>query len=112
MRGYCANINSFDRDTYHTWTNAWEMSDEIITLVSTYAKDKSQPIQYMNKILANLFDSKIQDIDGATKYLENFGTTENKFSKTSRKTVANFTQREYDKKDLDALFDNLDNIEI
>ena len=48
----------------------------------------------------------------AKTHLESFGTTEKKSSKTVKKSVANFKQREYDKKDLDALFDNLDNIEI
>lgn len=106
------NVNSFDRDTYHTWTNTWNMPDEVILLVSTYAKDKGQPMQYMNKILANLFDLKIRNVEGAKTHLENFGNQEKKDSKTSKKKVANFTQREYDKKYLDALFDNLDNIEI
>lgn len=103
------NVNSFDRDTYHTWTATWGISDEIITLVSTYAKDKSQPIQYMNKILANLYDSKITSYEEAKTHLESFGETSKKSSKTTKKSVANFTQREYDKKDLDALFDSLDN---
>ena len=81
-------------------------------LVSNYAKEKGQPIQYMNKILANLYDLKITDTESAKTHLENFGNQEKKVSKTSKKSVANFTQREYDKKYLDALFDNLDNIEI
>lgn len=118
-------VNSFDRDAYHTWTTTWGMTDEIITLVSTYAKDKGQPIQYMNKILANLFDAKIFTLDKAKEHLESFGTTTKQEKKPS---ANNYIQRKnkskeeldsvfdsldnYNKKDLDALFDKLDNIEI
>jgi len=103
------NVTSFDRDAYHTWTNTWNMSDEIITLVSTYAKDKSQPIQYMNKLLANLFDAKIFSVEKAKTHLDSYGKTTEKTSSKSSK----FMQRDtYEQKDLDALFDNLDNIEI
>ena len=103
------NVTSFDRDAYHTWTTTWNMPEEIITLVSTYAKDKSQPIQYMNKLLAGLFDSKIFNLDKAQEYLANYGKTKDKKSTSTSK----FIQRDtYEQKDLDALFDKLDNIEI
>lgn len=102
------SITSFDRETYNTWTTTWNFSDEIILLVASYAKDKSQPIQYMNKILAGMYEEKIISLDKATEHLNKFG---NKVSK-STKSVANFVQREYNQKDLDALFDNLDNIEV
>lgn len=119
------SVTSFDRDAYNTWTTTWNMSDDIIMLVSTYAKDKSQPIQYMNKILANLFDSKIFTLDKAKEHLESFGEVSQAPKKSKSK---NFIQRtdktneelnsvfdkldNYDKKALDALFDNLDNIDI
>lgn len=102
------NVTSYDRDAYNTWTNSWNMTDDIINLVATYAKDKSQPIQYMNKLLANLFDAKIYTFENAKGYLENYGKT----TKSSKKSIDNYQQREYNQKDLDALFDNLDNVEI
>lgn len=104
------NVNSFDREAYHTWTETWNMPEDVINLVSTYAKDKSQPIQYMNKLLANLFDAKITTLDEAREYLDNFG---NSYEKSNKSSSNQFIQRtDYDPKDLEALFDNLDNIEI
>ena len=101
-------VTSFDREAYNTWVNSWNMTEDIILLVSSYAKDKGQPIQYMNKILSSLYDDKIFTLDEAKIKLESFGKTSTK----SKKAVANFEEREYNQKDLDALFDNLDNIEI
>lgn len=102
------SITSADRDAYNTWTTSWNFTDEIIMLVTTIAKDKSQPIQYMNKILAGMYENKISTLDKATEHLNTFGKVENK----PQKNIANFVQREYNQKDLDALFDTLDNVEI
>lgn len=102
------NVTSSDRDAYNTWTKSWNMSDDIIMLVSDYAKDKSQPIQYMNKILSSMYDKNVSTLDEAKTYLDSFG----KETRKSTKQTTKFEQREYNQKDLDALFDNLDNIEI
>lgn len=106
------SVNSYDRDAYNTWTNTWNMSDNIINLVSTYAKDKDQPIQYMNKILASLYDNKIFKPQKAKEYMDNFGHTTTTSTKQNKKSIANFEQREYNQNDLNALFDNLDTIDI
>ena len=102
------SITSADRDAYNTWANSWNFSDEIIMLVTTIAKDKSQPIQYMNKILSGMYENKITTLEEATNHINTFGKTENK----QQKNIANFTQREYNQKDLNALFDTLDTVDI
>lgn len=107
------SVNSHDREAYNTWTNTWGMSDEIIKVASEPAKDKDQPIQYMNKILASLYDNKIFDAEKAKEYVDNFSkSAKNSKNSSSQKTIAKFEQREYNQNDLNALFDNLDNIEI
>lgn len=102
------NVNSYDRDAFHTWTTTWNLSEDTIKLVATYAKDKNQPIQYMNKILAGIFDAKLTTQTEIQAYLDSFG----KETKTKKKSTSNYQQREYDQSVLDALFDNLDNIEV
>lgn len=106
------SVNSYDRDTYHTWTNSWLFTDEIIKLVSTYSAGKSQPIQYMNKILASMYEAKINTLSEAEEYLTNYGKQAPKDKTSKTKSSQDFEQREYNKQDLDALWGSLDNIEI
>lgn len=102
------NVNSWDRDTYRTWTHTWKTPSDIIEYVVEISKDKAQPIQYINKLLSNLYEAKITNLDNAKTYLNNF----NDKPKTSTKRVKLANERDFSQKDFDAMFDSLDNIEI
>ena len=101
------NVNSWDRDTYRTWTHTWKTPLEIIDLVVEISKDKAQPIQYINKILSNLYEAKITTLEQAKSFIDS-----NKHSKDKTASNRPSTERTYEQKDFDALFDSLDNIEI
>ena len=103
------NINSWDRDMYSTWTEKWNLSDDIINVAIEFAKDKVQPIHYLNKLLSSLFDAKITTKEKAREYLQSSPfATQSQASKPADKPK----ERNYKQKDFSTLFDELDNIVI
>lgn len=102
-------VNTYDRDFYNTWTGAWNFPHDVIMVVASSSAGKSQPIQYMNKILSNLYAEKITDIDTIKKRLANMSVAP---STPSNNSALNYEMREYKKEELDALFDSLDDIEV
>lgn len=101
------NVNSWDRDTYRTWTHTWKISSDIIDLAVEFSKDKAQPIQYINKILSSVYEAKITTPEDAQKMFESSTQTT---TKPKRTKLAN--ERDFSQKDFDAMFDSLENIEI
>ena len=103
--GLVRKVNSSDRDFYKTWSEDWNFDESIISLVAEKAKNASSPIRYMNKLLLELHSKNIYDYDKAKQELNNtqIETKENK---------KDFTEREYTKEELNALFDSLDDIEV
>lgn len=45
-------VTDFDRDCYRTWTTDWKQSPSLIDAAAQLAAGKSNPISYMNKVLA------------------------------------------------------------
>lgn len=105
------SVNVYDRNAYQTWTNTWNISKDIILYVADLSKDKNQPMQYMNKILSNLYEEKIANLEDAKKYLSNSQAMKSTGS-SNKKAKRPSTERVLEQKDFDALFSNLDNIEI
>ena len=64
----------------------------------------------MNKLLSNMFEAKVETLEDAKKYIEN--NKPQQYSESKKKTVRPSTERNFDQKDLDALFGNLKNIEL
>ena len=100
-------VNTYDRDFYATWTNSWNMSEELIDYAAMISAGKGQPMQYMNKILSNWHAKGITTVKEAEEFLP----------KPEGKTFAPKAQkegweREYKKEDLEAVFDSLEDIEI
>lgn len=102
--GLIRNVNSWDRDFYRTWTFSWNIPESIIMLVAEKSKGKEQPLAYMNKILSNLHSKGINDEKEAERYLEK--------EINSKAGSENMMKHMYSEKDLSALFDNLDDIEV
>lgn len=104
--GLIRSVSSYDRDFYKTWTNNWGFTDEQIMLVSNYAKGKSNPISYLNKMLATLNEKNLKTNGEIEKYLKSMGQDIKKIDKPD------FSTRNYSSEEMNALFDSLDDIEI
>lgn len=104
------SITNYDREAYQTWTTSWNFSTDIIKLVATYSASKSQPIQYMNKLLSSLFEAKITALNEAETHLKSYSTAPE--TPKTKKSSQNFSQREYNAQELEALWGSLDNVEI
>lgn len=104
--GLIRSVSSYDREFYKTWVNNWGFSDEQILLVSGVCKGKSNPITYLNKVLASLNEKGIKQNKEIEKYLNSMSTTDGKQSKPE------FSSRVYSSEEMNALFDSLDDIEI
>lgn len=107
--GLVRSVSSLDREFYKTWTNNWNFLHEQILLVADYAKDKSSPMPYLNKILANLNEDNIHDNDKIVSHLKSIKPDGRK---TSSKPKDNFETRNYSKEELSAVFDSLDDVEL
>ena len=97
--GLNRSVTTWDRDFYRTWTYTWNFDEEIIKYACSLAVGKSCPMPYINKILSVWFKNKINTLKKAKKQTVNFNKQDNK--------PAEFKQRSYSSKDINALFDNL-----
>ena len=102
--GLVRGVNSWDRDFYRTWTYVWNMPEDVIVEAANFAKGKTQPMSYLNKIISELFNKKINTADEAKKYLSK--------TKTETKEEQKMLAHSYSNQELSALFDNLDDIEV
>lgn len=104
--GITRNVNSLDREFFKTWKYTWNMPNELINLAVEKSLDKSIPMQYMNKLLSNWHAKNITTKLDAEKQLPQTQT----FANTKPKKES--WEREYNKEDLEAVFDSLEDIEI
>lgn len=93
------NVTSWDRDYFRTWTYTWKVDDALIDYAATLAKGKSNPISYMNSIIANFRALGIKTPEEAAKHNYN---QENSDSKE----IASIS-RSYTAEELNAMFDAL-----
>lgn len=107
--GIMRNVNKFDRDFYKTWTNEWQMPNEIIGFALEQSKNQYNPMQYMNKLLSLWHAQGLKTVQDCKNNLpEQAKSTTN----TPKHGVQNFKGRDYSKSDLNALFDNLEEIDL
>lgn len=103
-------VNSFDRSFYRTWTYTYKFSDEIINYALDLSVSKVNGMQYANALLTDWYDKGLKTLEEIKKT----STTE------SKKQTANsagferksFVARNYTSEELNALFDNLDEINL
>lgn len=103
--GLTRNVNQFDREYFKTWTQNWNFSNELILYGASLASTKTQPIQYLNKLLASWHENGIKTVEKAK---ENSKFDSSKQQSTSK----DYEIREYDKKDLNKLFSTLEEIDL
>ena len=102
--GIARLVTNQDRTYYKTWTQVWNIPNELIDLGASMSAGKFQPIQYLNKLLSNWHTNNIKTIEEAKNCTLTEKTTEPKISANKG--------RSYKKEELDALFDSLEEIEL
>lgn len=100
------NITSWDRDSYRTWSYAWEMSDELILNCASKARGTVQPMAYMNKVLSSWHEQKITSPDQIKDYAFPSDT------KTKTKEPDVYVSRKYTQQELNALIDDISEVEF
>ncbi|MEG1581886.1 MAG: DnaD domain protein [Clostridia bacterium] len=103
--GIIRNVNSWDRAFYRTWTYSWNISDEIIMYLATLSKGKTQPMQYLNRLLSTTNEKGLKTLKDVKEKIT-------LVPETGTNVAKQFMAREYNEKQLEALFDSLDNIEV
>ncbi|MEG1613569.1 MAG: DnaD domain protein [Clostridia bacterium] len=103
--GTTRSVSANDRDLYHIWCVDWELSDELILYAAQLSSNSRFPMQFLNKQLSKWKEGKIRTVDEA----KNAKLSVNNPTPSSS---ANFTEREYTKEQLNAIFANIHSTEI
>lgn len=107
--GIDRRVNSFDRSFYRTWTFSYKYSDEIIDYAISLSAGKLNSMQYANSIITNWYDSGLKSIEEIKKQ-PNISTQPKK--QTTSFERKSFSSRNYSEEELNALFDNLEDVTI
>lgn len=103
--GVVRNITANDRANFRLWTDKWNMPMNVILAVAETSVAANNPMQYMNKVLSDYFSKGINSLDK----IESVKKTA---AARTTKTESKSSQREYTQSELQALFSNLDEIEV
>ena len=98
-------VNNFDRSMFRTWTYTWGFTLDVILFACELAKNMASPMQYASKILSNWKNAGITTLEQAKNEKTFVPSSERNDSSKN-----DFHQKEYSKQELDALFDNLDEV--
>ena len=98
-------VNSSDRLLYKTWVSDWQINEKLIEYAISLSIGKYMPLSFMNQVLSKIHDNKIESVEEAKKM--NLGVTQ-----SPKQENANYMKRDYSTKELNSLFDNLDEVEI
>ncbi len=107
--GLVRSVSSYDRENYKTWTENWNYSKEEILLVAGYSKGKANPISYLNKVMANLYNSNIR---GEKKIKEHLESSPAVYESSTASKKPDFETRNYSSEELNAVFDSLSDVEL
>lgn len=104
MLNISRKVNSFDRESYKTWTRNWKMSDELIKYAASLACDKLAPLPYMARLLASWHESGIKSVEEAKKVAP--------APQTKPLPKSEVKGRSYSKEDFQAMIQSIDEIEL
>ncbi len=99
-------VNKLDRNMYSTWLNDWNISNELLQYAIEESKNKFNPMQNVNKMLAYFHTNNITNLEKAKTI---------QFENNTNKKPANkksFESREYTKEDISSLFDSLQEVDV
>lgn len=105
--GLIRSVSSYDRDYYKTWINNWGFTDSQIYLICEVSVGKSNPMSYINKILATLNEKGIKEDKDIKNYLKTMSS-----GVAESQNKQSFEQRTYTTEELNAVYDSLDDVEL
>ena len=94
------NVNNMDRNFYSTWTKDWGFAEDVIKYGANLSKDKSNAMQYLNKILSNWNSQGVKTLDKAQAV------------KIDIADNSSFIHNKYTKEQISSLIANLDEVEV
>lgn len=103
-------VNSFDRSFYRTWTYTYKFSDEIINYALDLSISKVNGMQYANALLTDWYDKGLKTLAEIKKTSTN--ESKSQTSNSAGFERKSFVARNYTSEELNALFDNLDEINL
>ena len=99
-------VNSIDRSFYRTWTYSYKFGDDIIDYALSLSTSKANGMQYANAMLTDWYDKGLNKLDDIKKQANTIAKPKETFERKS------FVSRSYSEEEVNALFDNLDEINI
>ncbi len=100
--GLARKVNYLDRENYKTWTQNWNIPQELLDYGVSLAVGKNLPMQYLGKILASWHEQGIKTKQEAEKT--------KLFINESPKS--NFTGRSFSDVDVNAVFQSINEIDL
>ena len=94
------NVNNMDRSFYSVWINDWGFADDVVLYAADLSKDKSNAMQYLNKILSNWNGRGVKTLSKA------------KTMKIENEKNETFIHNNYSKEQISSLIANLDEVEV
>jgi DnaD/phage-associated family protein len=102
-------VISSDRTMFKTWIFDWNIVKEVLEHAVSISKGKYSAMQYLNRVLSEYHGAGIKTKDEASKFKLSFESSRPAKTSSSPKSAK---KREYTKKQLDSLFDDITEIEI
>ena len=98
-------VNSFDRSFYRTWTYNYKYADDIIDYAISLSVNKANGMQYANALLSDWNAKGLKTLQEVKKQTPiQSVNSNNSFERKS------FVARSYSEEEVNALFDNLDEV--
>jgi len=94
------NVNNMDRTFFNTWVNDWSFNLDVILYACELSKDKSNAMNYLNKILSNWNSQGVKTLEKA------------KVVKVDEVKEQSFIHNSYTKEQIASLISNLDEVEV
>ena len=105
--GIDRHVNNFDRSFYRAWTYSYKFGDDIIDYAIELSKGKANGMQYANTILCDWSTKNLTTLEDIKK--QNIKLPSAQDSGFERKS---FSSRNYSEEEVNALFDNLNELNV
>ena len=102
--GLSRRVNSFDRDSFKTWKNDWNMPSELIEYAASLSADKLSPFPYMARLLASWHEAGVKNLEEAKKLAPKVAAP--------LPVKGEIKGRSYSKQDYQAMIQSIDEIEL